>query len=269
MPIKSKPSPYTTTVPAVDQASKNLICLANASEYRLSLTEICARVGIYKSKGYAILNTLMSHGFIEKDPDTKGYYLGTGLLFLSRKALDNMNYRDISAPFLKTLALETGNTSFFGLISANQVFIVAKQESDHRFGVTIRMGHRFHISSGAHGKAIVAHMPKKEQMAILKRKRLYFYGDVSKFNRKRLSRELAECRKTGFAADMGDLSPGINALSSPVFGPNQHLLGAIVLMGTFDGDKIESFGSLITETAIQLSFQLGADINMLYPCLRK
>lgn len=269
MTAKAKPSPYTTTVPAVDQASKIFICLANASEQKLSLTEISARVGIHKSKGYAILNTLMSYGFIEKDPVSKTYCLGIGLLFLSRKALDNMNYRDISAPFLETLSIETGNTAFLGLTSANQVFTVAKHESDRSFGVTIRLGHRFHISSGAHGKAIVAHMPKKKQMVILKKKRLYFYGDISKLHRKRLSRELDECRKTGFAIDMGDLSPGINALSSPVFGPDQNLLGAIVLMGTFGEDKVDPYGALITETAIQLSLKLGADAQNLYPCLRK
>ncbi len=269
MVTQVKRSKYSPVVPAVDQASRVLICLGNNPQHKMSLTEICNSVGIHKSKGYSILHTLMNYGFIEKDLKSKTYCLGVGLLFLSRNVLDNLNLREISEPFLEALALATENTALFCLISADQVFTVAKRESNQSFGVTIRLGHRFHITWGAHGKAIVAHLPKRDREALLKRDRLYFYGESHPLDLKKLSAELDESRKNGYAVDIGQLSPGINALSSPVFGPDQRLIGCIVLVGTFGERRVEHYGALIAETAIEMSAKLGANAQMLYPCLRE
>ncbi|NNG01071.1 MAG: IclR family transcriptional regulator [Desulfobacteraceae bacterium] len=262
------PPKYNSLVPAVDQASRILVCLGKNSQHKMSLTDICKTVGIHKSKGFSILNTLMKYGFVEKDPMSKAYSLGVGLLFLSRNVLDNLNLRDISEPFLKQLALATHNTALFCLISSEQVFTVAKHEGDRKIGVTIRLGHRFHITSGAHGKVLVAHMPENEREALLKRDRLFFYGDSQPVEVTKLSDELARCRELGYAVDLGLLSPGINAVSSAVFGPDQRLIGCIILLGTFEEKRVQQFGSIVAETAVKMSDKIGADTQLLYPCLK-
>ena len=38
-------------------------------------------------------------------------------------------------------------------------------------------------------------------------------------NTDRLIKELAQCRKLGFAEERGDIRPGIHAVSAPVMGP--------------------------------------------------
>ena len=76
-------SSYKPLVPAVDQASRILMCLGNASGFKMGVIEISKEVGIHKSKGFSILNTLNQFGFVEKDPQTKTYSLGPGLLFLA------------------------------------------------------------------------------------------------------------------------------------------------------------------------------------------
>lgn len=252
-------SGYSPMVPAVEQASKVLICLANSPNYGMNLTGICSQVGIHKSKGYSILHTLKAYGFVDKDSETKIYSLGTGLLFLARKVLDNSDLRDIAAPFLKKLSRETNCTTLLGLINADQVFVVAKQESDQNIGVTIRLGHRFHITAGSHGKAIVAFMPHKEKERILERKRLYFYGDPSQVDKKRLERELDQCRRVGFASDLGKLQPGVNAVSAPIMGPNNRILGCIILIGTYSKERIQSLGPKTADIARQITHRLGGN----------
>jgi hypothetical protein len=54
---KSEPK-YITLVPAVEQASRILLCLAQDPSDDKKLTDICEDVGIHKSKAYSILNTL-------------------------------------------------------------------------------------------------------------------------------------------------------------------------------------------------------------------
>jgi DNA-binding IclR family transcriptional regulator len=257
-------SEYTGLVPAVAQASEILLSLAKNPSPRVNLTDICKSVNIYKSKGYAILNTLQKYGFAQKDPEEKTYSLGLGLVSLSRKVLDNVNYNEIAAPILETLARKTRSTALFGIIDNMNIFIVARQEADQDISVTIRQGYRFHITHGAHGKAITAFLPDGEREKLLKQRKLYFYGDTSKCDRDRLKTELAQCRNSGYAVDMGELNAGINAIAAPVFDSQKRLIGSMFIMGTFQKSFTEKYGPIVAESARQCSAMLGADVKEIY-----
>ena len=111
---KAGKSGYNPTVPAVDQALQILMFLAHNPKFKVKLSEICEKVGIHSSKGYTILNTLKQYEIIEKDPDTKAYSLGSGLLFLARHVLDNLSIPGLVAPFLESLSTQTNSSAYFG-----------------------------------------------------------------------------------------------------------------------------------------------------------
>jgi DNA-binding IclR family transcriptional regulator len=258
-------SEYTNLVPAVDQAARILICLAKSQSSKINLTDICRSVGIHKSKGYSILSTLQRFGFVQRNSAGKTYSLGLGLISLSRKVLDSLDYGAMAGPFLEILAKKTHSTALFGINNDRNVFIVAKSEGDRNFGVTIRTGHRFSITSGAHGKAIVAFMPEEDRKAIMKQKKLYFHGeDFSKLDRKRLEIELARCREDGFAVDLGGLKSGVKAIASPVFDSEGRIIGSLLVIGTFPETLVREYGSMTAENAKQFSFMLGADIEQTF-----
>ena len=261
---KKTKSEYTGLVPAVDQASRILLCLAKGPSLKVNLTDICKSVGIHKSKGYTILNTLQKYGLVQKDPAGKTYSLGLGLISLSRRVLDNLNYSDVADPILEMLAGKTHSTALFGIINGGNVFVVAKQEADQHISVTIRLGYRFNITHGAHGKAIVAFLPKEERARILKQNKLFFHGDGSKLDRKRLNTELERCRETGFAFDMGQLHAGLNVIASPVFDSQERLIGSMFIMGTFPELHVQEYGSLVAESAREFSSMLGADVKQIF-----
>jgi DNA-binding IclR family transcriptional regulator len=235
----------------------------------MGLTEISREVGIYKSKGFSILNTLQQFGFVEKDPQTKTYSLGPGVISLSRNFLDKLNYLDIVTPYLEDLAKETNGTAVLGLINDKHVFAVGKREGNQNIGFTLRLGHSFHITLGAHGKAIAAFMPEAERKKLLAKKNLYFYGDPSRLDMRRLRHELPKCRELGFAQDIGEITPGVNVISAPVFGIRERMIGCIVLLGTFPESMIEKYGPEIADTARQISYKLGADIQTVYGNMNK
>ncbi len=252
---------YGESVPAVEQACKVLVFLANNSGSPQRLIDICKEVGIHNSKGYSILNTLIRFGFVQRNPFTKAYTLGPGLAFLGRKVIDNMDLREIVEPFLKRLSETTGETSLFGILSGEQVFIISKQEGNQPIGVNIGIGHRFHMTAGAHGKAIVACLSDEERKRVLSRKRLYFYGDPSRFKRNLFLRELEQINKTGFAEDRGDLQHGINAVSSAVIGADGEVVGCVILIGTFPEKEIKRFGAMVAETARGITSRLALEIR--------
>lgn len=262
--IKKAKDGYSVLVPAVEQASRILIFLARSPSFKMSLTEICKDVGIYKSKGYSILNTLQKFGFVQRDEEGKRYSLGPGLIGLSQRFLDKLDYRETATPFLENLARETHSTTFFGVINKDSFFVVAKCQGDQEIDVTLRLGHRFPLTGGAHGKAIVAFMPAEERKRILKNEKLYFHGAASKLDRQRLRGEFEQCKKDGFAVDLGELNPGINAIAAPVFGAQEKLSGSLFMVGTFQEAQVAEYGSQVAEYARQVSSMLGAHIEKAY-----
>ncbi len=259
-------SEYKSIVPAVEQAARVLFCLGESPQPKMKLTDICKQVGIYKSKGHSILNTLNHFGLVEKDLLNKTYSLGPSLIFLARNVLDNLVYPEVVAPFLQVLATETNGTAVFGLINEDHVFVVGKHEGNQNIGFTFRLGHRFHLTLGAHGKAIVAFLPEEEREKILSKKKVYFNGyDPSQTDVKRLNDELAKCRQLGYAQDIGRITPGVNVVSTPVFALHERIVGCLILIGTFPEDIIDEYGPKTVSIAKQISQKLGARADALYP----
>ena len=261
MAVKKKMSDERYLVPAVEQASRILFCLAGTISPHMSLIEICTQVGVHKSKAFSILETLQRSGLVQKNPNGKGYSLGPGLVSLSRKVLDDLSPPRLAEPILEELARKASSTAVLGLIVDKNVFVAAKHEGEGNIGVTMRIGHLLPLTYGAHGKAIFAFLPKKDRDDLLQSDDLYFHGDPAKLDRARLRKELARCRREGFAEDLGEMNPGLNVLAAPVLGPNRAPVGFIEIFVLFPAKTAHRFGPLVAEAGKMLSRQLGARVE--------
>jgi DNA-binding IclR family transcriptional regulator len=247
-------------VPAVNQASQILFYLAGSSSSSVSLTEICARIGIHKSKAYSILETLQEHGLIQRNSEGKGYSLGPGLITLSRKVLDNFNISQLAEPFIKKLAEKAGGTATLGMIVKDKAFVVSKYEGGEDVGVTIRVGHQFPLTYGSHGKAIAAYLTKKELDDLLKKPKLYFHGNPENFDKAKFLKEIKQCLNDGYALDIGEVQSGLNTASAAVIGPGGSPIGYIALIGLFSVENIRKYGPMVAEAGKSLSQKLGAQV---------
>ena len=249
-----------TKVPAVEHAAKILLFFANHDVGKANLTEICQALGLYKSRGHAILKTMAEYGLIDRDEATKRYSLGPTLVLLSRKFLKHLDIREKALPSLETLARKTGCTALLGMISEEHLIVIAKRDGDTHLGITIEVGHQFHITAGAHGKAIVSFLPGEAHKRIMKRKSLYFYGNSENYDRERLAKEINACRENGYALDMGALQPGIHAAAAPVFAGRDNITGALIVIGTFPKETAPAIGERVREAAGKVSTAMGASV---------
>ena len=259
---KTKKPAERYVVPAVEQASRVLFCLAQTAESPfMSLIEICARVGIHKSKAFSILETLQRSGLVRKNNDGKGYALGPGLVSLSRKVLDDLSPPRLAEPILRELARKSRSTAILGLITGKNIFVAAKHEGEGDFGVTMRIGHRLPLTYGAHGKAIAAFLPQDERKHLLQEKNLYFHGNPAKLDKTRLQTELVQCRRVGFAEDLGETNLGLNVVAAPVIGASGVPIGFIEMLVLFSPDDARRLGPVVAEAGKELSRQLGAVVD--------
>jgi DNA-binding IclR family transcriptional regulator len=248
-------------VPAVDQASQVLFYLSQAESSYISLTKICAKVGIHKSKAFSILHTLQRFGLVQRNVDGKGYALGPGLIGLSRRFLDNLSAPKLAEPLLEELAKKVRATAALGLVSGRNVFVAAKHEGDQLIGLTMRVGKRFPLTYGSHGKAIASFLPENELNDILKDKKLYFHGDPHRFDKDKLWKEIRLCRERWYAEDLEEMTPGLNAISAPVLGPNGRPIGYILVIGLATAEAVRQTGPLVAQAGKTLSRMIGARVD--------
>lgn len=263
----SKPS-YVQLVPAVDQASRILFALGKNPRGSATLTEICLEVGISKSKGLAILNTLRGNGLIAKNDRTKTYTLGPRLLTLSRALLDQTDLAHEAGPYLTRLVESTGCTALLGLISGDRLFVIAHREAKAVMGIGVHVGNRFPLTLGAHGKAILAALPPEQLEEILARGSLYVNGEAGKdsVDIEALRIELEVCRRVGYAHDLGVTQAGVGAVSavltdeySETSAPGMsRIVGCLIVVGTFGAKAAAKYGKIVAVTAREMSARGGA-----------
>jgi DNA-binding IclR family transcriptional regulator len=97
-PTAARRAGHDPSVPAIDQMMRILKFLAASSPGPTKLTEICRKSAIHKSRGYALLHTLQKYSVVTRDPATKAYQMGPGLLPLAKKFLDHLDLRQIAQP---------------------------------------------------------------------------------------------------------------------------------------------------------------------------
>jgi DNA-binding IclR family transcriptional regulator len=224
-------------VPAVDQAIRVMLCLADGGSNPKSLTDICREVGIHRSKAFSILNTLQEHGFVKKNPNRKGYILGPGLLTLAGRLLANLSLPRVVESILYDLAKKAGATVALGVISDDETFVVAQYEGAPGMGISSPIGYVTPITYGAHGKAIAAFLPEDELEELLKKKNLYFYGTPEKYDKARLLVELA--------------------IAVSILDQNSKPVGYITLVGFFTQQEALRLGPLTVEAVKVVSAETG------------
>jgi len=247
----------TYKVPAVAQAVQVMLCLVDSGRNPKSLTDICTQVGIHKSKAFSILNTLEEYGFVKKNPNRRGYLLGPGLLTLSGKILETLSLPRLTEPILYDLAKKVRATVTLGVIADDKTYIVAEYLGAPGISISSPIGYVTPITYGAHGKAIAAFLPEKELQALLKNKDLYFYGRPEKYNKTRLQKELIQCRRKGFALELGDIQSGVNAIAAPVLDENNYPVGYLTIVGFFTEEEAQKLGPLAVDAAKVLSREAG------------
>ena len=247
----------TYKVPAVEQAIRVMLCLADNGSTPKSLTNICKEVGIHRSKAFSILNTLNEYGFVRKNQNRKGYVLGPGLLTLTGIILEDLSLSRLVEGVLSDLAKKVGATVGLGVISDDKCYRIAQYHGAPGIGIYAPIGYVTSITYGAHGKAIAAFLPEDELEELLKNKNLFFHGSPDRYSRTRLNRELEQCRRNGFALDLGEMMPGVNAIAFPVLDQNGNPIGYITIVGFFSKEEVQRIGPLAADVLKGISKEAG------------
>ncbi len=270
---------YLQLVPAVDQSIRILFSLANTVGGEASLTELTKQVGISKSKGLAILNTLRNAGLVTRNDRTKNYRLGANILLLTRALVNNTDLAQAVIPYLEALAARAGCSFHLGVGSGATLFVVARRHAPGGNYIAVDVGHRYPLTWGAHGRAYLAKLSPEEFERRLSGSSIIQAGETDRdgIDRDVLREQVEEARKWGYGMSLGTTWSGLNAVStaitveSPEVPDGQRAVAFLVAVGSFSTERAHELGRMMLAACSEMSQGLGpmfASVNLHFPLSR-
>src|SRR5215207_7901431 len=100
-----------------------------AAESSLGVTEIARLLEVDKSTASRLVQTLVSHGFVEQDSEGRRYRLSTKVMTLSQLILNQSPLNERARPFLYELVEKTGECAHIAIYSRGQAYVLEDIET--------------------------------------------------------------------------------------------------------------------------------------------
>ncbi|MFZ4452754.1 IclR family transcriptional regulator [Salibacterium aidingense] len=248
-------------VKSIDRAL-TIVKLVSAKKDGFSVTELAAQMGLNKSSIFRIVSTLIDHGFIEQDPETKKYRLGYQYLELSSKLLDSIDVRKEAAPYLKQLEELTNEVIHLVIYSQKDAVYIEKLEGNETLRMHSQVGKRAPMHCTSAGKTILAFLPEEEAREVMDERGLPPHTEHTITEESELFDHLKDIRRKGYGFEREENEVGITCIAAPIFNFKEEIAGAISISGPtirMEKDRIHELKDPILEAGANVSSRLGYD----------
>ncbi len=262
------PTPASERRPGQSQSlERGLAILASFTSSRplAGTSELARRLGLSRSTTHRYLSTLQRLDYLHQDAETRKYRLGPRVLDLGFSAINSMDVRELSAPYLRQLCDDTGYTVNLAILDGADVVYVERcrtsRAGQREIDLDLHVGSRLPAYCTALGKAILAFLPPDERDAILERVDYAPRGPNTVSGREALLAELERVAADGFAVNNEELAYGLRSIAAPVRNHAGSAVGAINLavhrtMVSLD-DLVHRLSPPLLRTTAEVSRRIG------------
>lgn len=196
-----------------------------------ALSDLARHLHIPKSTAHNLLQTLKDFDFVHQDKEAKVYRLGPRAMEIGLTFARGSDLLSHARAVMNRLAEQTGETVKFGVLSNNQVLIVAAVESLRQLHTRGDLGTRWPLHSSSLGKAILSGLPWEETVAILTATGMPRFTRTTLQSLHDVEREMKQIRTRGYSLDRQENEPGVCCVAAPVTDPLQGTVAAISISG--------------------------------------
>jgi DNA-binding IclR family transcriptional regulator len=209
------------------------------------LREIAAAVQMDPGQTHRMISAMVEDGWLMPVGDEGSYSLSARVIRLGAIYIGKLDLAEHAQPFLNELAKETGESVFLGELRDDRVVCVGRRVADRTLRVWTEMGDSWPLIGSAVGTAILAAR--------------YARLDSDAYPAK-MSDEIVNAIKQGYARDYGRYREGVQAVAAPIRDASGIEVGAIALSGPVAriGEKeAVKMGALVLEAAKGISERIG------------
>ncbi|MFD5404808.1 IclR family transcriptional regulator [Streptomyces griseorubiginosus] len=171
--------------------------LAARGDRPARLQELADELGVPRSSMYALLQTLISRGWVRTDLTGSLYGIGIHALLTGTSYLDSDPRVRAVRPYLDEASQALGETIHMGRLDGRDVAYLATRESHEYLRTISRVGRRLPAHVGALGKALLAEWPDER----LPEGPYEALTPNTRTTRDSLLADLAETRARGYSVD--------------------------------------------------------------------
>jgi IclR family transcriptional regulator, KDG regulon repressor len=223
----------------------------------LGVVRLAELVGSEKTRVSRTLRTLDEYRLVERDASTQAYRLGSALFSLAA-LYGPRRLRASAPPFLRRLVVEQDERAHLSVLDGALVLTILSEAPTHALQAAGWVGRSVDAHSTASGRALLL---DHDLDALARRFPEPFppAGPNAPRDVAELSARLGVDRDRGYAVAVDESEVGLVAVAAPL----RDFTGTIVAAVNVSGpgfrlaDRLESCGSSVRATAVDLSAQLG------------
>ncbi|QAU47610.1 IclR family transcriptional regulator [Bradyrhizobium guangzhouense] len=185
--------------------------------FELTLSEVAARADLDRGTAFRLIQTLIELGYLQAVPQSRRFRLGVACLDLGYTVLSHGSLRNIVEPLLRDLVPEVGDAASLGILDNGDVIYLARVSAGlDRYKMDRRPGTRIPAYSAALGHAMLAHLPREEQIRRLESRPRVKLSERTLTDLDALLARLDQVKKKGHAVSDGENAYGLRTLATPI-----------------------------------------------------
>ncbi|MCX4687836.1 IclR family transcriptional regulator [Kitasatospora purpeofusca] len=204
---------------SVDRA---LTLLGSLGDGPVTLEQAAGSIGVHKSTALRLLRTLEEHGFVHRLSDRR-YRVGGRVLSLAQRALQEIDVRQVAAPYLAALNERCGCTVQLAVLQDDEVLyldeLAGRWSTDP--GRPSRIGRRAPAAGTAIGRVLLAGTATTGTATT---------GTATDT----LATDLAAVRRRGWAAESAEHREAVTCVAAPVAGSDGRAVAACAISAPAD-----------------------------------
>jgi DNA-binding IclR family transcriptional regulator len=194
---------------------------------RLGLAELSGELGLPKGTVFGILRTLQLLSLVEKDPESRKYQLGPGLVRLGMRYLDTSELHRHALRWSDALASRSNETVRVGILHDRQVLVLHHVFRRAGGREAFPTGAMLPLHATAMGKILLAtSQDASEQLAASE---LTPFTAATTTDPDRLASGLEDVRERGWASSIEEFVEGVASLAAPIRDRRGTTVGALSL----------------------------------------
>jgi IclR family acetate operon transcriptional repressor len=212
--------------------TKALRLLAHVARCKepVALAELSRMIGLPKPTTQRLLRTLVSAGFVQRDPLTRRHLIGTVFEDIALSALRHGTGHGTRRLVMDRLAQRLGTRINLVVLRAGNVLFVEWVESTSPLRVDIDPTTAMPVHCTASGKLLLAYGPQELRDSVLRSEPFSAHTRNTITSARALRAELAQIHRRGYSEDNEELLPGVNCLAVPLFNRDREVVAALAAM---------------------------------------
>jgi DNA-binding IclR family transcriptional regulator len=231
------------------------------------LKTIAAGAGLAPAKAHRYLVSFLRSGLVERDSGTGRYRLGPLAQHLGIAAIRGMDVIRTANTFLPDILEDVRHSLALAVWGSRGATVVWVEEWSRPVTISTRVGEILPLLTSATGRVFGAWLPRSQTELIIDQE-LRFTRESRRpstvRSREEVLRLFERIRTAGIGWTLGEVNPGINALSVPIFDYRGGIVAALSSLGPpdlFDASPDGELATRLRAAAARISTALGYRIE--------